>query len=248
MVSEGYVNRLRDYITAECVAHARRPGDKGVNAYSRYTERILSEWDLPGFAAGQISRWLRGEVKAELDGRTLQRLGLLKELSREPEEAGKLAWAWLNGDGEPEPTPGVPLTAAEQLAANYIASVDADFVLEQIKSKQFSSVQLKEIAIAAVEQLAANVEDNSEVEESTPRESALTWLLQGWMTQRGSTVADLAVVIGTSVERTQKIIQGYPMTVPECMAVADLTRLKPETLAEWGLCPTLVSSHAEDRT
>jgi hypothetical protein len=235
MVSENYVNRLREYITAECTAHARRAGEKGVNQYAAYTAKVLSRWGLPGFAAGQVSRWVRGEVKAELDGRTLQRLGLLKGYSDEPEEAGKMAWAWLQGEGEPDVLQLPSLT--RELPSTYAVGGD---VVDQIAAGIYNPGQLREIAIAAIDQLVSADDDDGEGEPE-PVETPLTWLLRAWISSNGGMDA-LAREIGTTVDRADEIVRSYPMTVAECKEVSRLTRLSIATLAEWGLCPTEKSS------
>lgn len=241
MVSQDYVKRLQDYITDQCAEHARKPGDKGVNAYSRYTERVLSEWGLSGFAAGQISRWLRGEVNAGLEDYTLQRLGLLRGLTRDPEQAEALARAWLNGDEMP----------VESLSLQVVAELPGRYevipVITQIHRGEYGPQQLRQIAIAAIDKLTdvAKQADRGNAEE--PQETAVTWLLQGWMTQQGHGIEELASRLGTTVERAERIMQGYPMIESECWAVSKITRLKPETLIEWGVCPTtMVERHTED--
>jgi hypothetical protein len=226
VVDETYIDRLQEYIAAECAAHARRQGETGVNAYARYTERVLSKWGLSGFAPGQISRWMRREVKANLDGKTLERLGLLKGYSDSPEKAGKLAWAWLNGEQE--------LSAS--ITTDKGSHEDLSDIVRQIQYGQYNAGQLRLIAVAAIDKLADQVEEDTE--RPQPLETALTWLLRGWMAQQGKSLVDLANTVGVSTRRMQQIIDGHPMEWDECRAVASLTRLKPSTLVEWGLCPT----------
>ena len=241
-VDRAYIERLQGWVVGEARRVATSPNDKGINALSRHTEKVLAPFGVEGFSTTVISRWVNGEVKQELRAESLERIGLLRGFSKDKDQARQLAYIWLS-TGQ---TPGEvsPLAISPQ-EADRAASQGQEDIAKQIAQGQFTVEQLKAMMIAAIEHLAAIATSSQQPSSDTkdrvqPVETTLKWLLNGLINGGKTTHEKLAAEIGVDKDRIVELIEGYPMTVEECHAMARFTNLKPESLAEWGLCPDLI--------
>jgi predicted XRE-type DNA-binding protein len=230
-VDKDYVERLQGWVTKEAKRFARAEGESGVNAYSRHTSAVLAQYGLDGFAPAQISRWIKGRVTQEIKGETLARLGILKKLSTDPEEAATQAYLWLNGQAVPE--------AAAETGASASESVD-DFshhpLVQQVEREESAAV-LRAVALAAVERLHTLAQGQAPEEEPPmPKQTALTNLLTGWMTTNTKTEEDLASILDVDVSRVEEIMSGTPLNMEECQTISELTNLSVEALISFGAC------------
>jgi len=231
-VDRAYVERLREWVTAEAARVATNPADKGINALSRHTEAVLAPYGVDGFSTTVISRWVNGEVKQELRAESLERIGLLRGFSRDKDEARQLAYTWLSTGRLPDgPAPIAPSTDLP----------------DAIARGQYDVEQTKRIAMAAIERLAAIAAGNgatttAQQTEVQPVDSSLKLILEGLIATGRKPLAEMAEEVGVTEERMAAIVEGYPMTPDECRAVSALTKLTPDTLVAWGLCPALAES------
>lgn len=229
-VDRAYVERLQAWVTGEAGRVATNPQDKGINALSRHTEKVLAPYGVDGFSTTVISRWVNGEVKQELRAESLERIGLLRGFSKDKDEARQMAYTWLSTGRLPDSTPALmPPTIAPPDVADAIAQGQYD--LEQTKA----------IAVAAIERLAAIAQTPTpDVKtEVQPVDSSLKLILKGLISTGRTTLPDMTKAVGVDEARMSDIIEGYPMSPDECLAVSALTKLTPETLVAWGLCPEL---------
>jgi hypothetical protein len=226
-VERDYVERIQSWVAQEASKFARNERESGVNAYSRHTSAVLSKHGLDGFAPAQISRWIKGDVVQEIKGETLSRLGILKGLSSDPDEAATKAYLWLNGQEVPE-------TAKSEAPVSAPLSHP---LVAQVEQQQDPDL-LHAIAVTAIGRLKelAYVSFDAESEDPMPRQTPLTNLLTGWMQTNSKTAEDLADLIGCSVARVEEIMSGASLTMDECKVVAPLTNLDLATLMAWGSC------------
>lgn len=229
-VSTVYVQRLQTWMKAEAKRCAEKEsrGD-GVNAFARETDVRLSQYGLKGFSGAQISRWIRGEVTQEIKPQTLRRFGLLRGLSKDPEEAEWLAREWLEGRSNQE---------FAELDTNIqsllpLQKEGIDFNLES-----FTPVELVKIANCIIEHLgqlaSAHVLSGSNGHASAPEPNPVTHIIVGFMQTNNINLYGLAQKLSVPPARAGEIIAGHLMTYEECVKAAEFINLPVQTLLDLG--------------
>ncbi|MBD2231426.1 hypothetical protein [Phormidium tenue] len=229
-VSTSYIQRLQAWIKAEAKRCAEKEGTgDGVNAFGRETHLKLSQYGLRGFTGAQISRWIRGEVTQEIKPHTLRRFGLLRGLSKDPEEAEWLAREWLEGRSNQEFADVNPTT----LSLLPLQREGVDCNLESL-----TPVELVQIASRIVERLgqlaSAKALSSSNDHDPAPEPNPLTHMIIGFMQTNDMSLDELAQRLSVPPVRAKEIITGHLMTHEECVMAAKFIRLPVQTLMDLG--------------
>jgi len=235
--SPEYVKRLQDWVVAEAAKAADPvdPGDKGVNAYSALTYKLLERYGRPGFSTTVISRWINGKVLDEVRGSSLERIGLLRGYSSDPERAKHAAYLWLTTGQEPSDAP--PPSPPQPVPSGHGAPSATAQILDLLQ-EPLSAVQLRQIVESAIAKMFDHANFTPVEQEEPPMsKQAIAYVVKGWMEENGKSLQDLAQALDVSEDRATQIVARSPLTEEECKAIARLTKLDVEVIRAWGLVP-----------